>query len=388
MLKQNIEYEWYGIEPQKYPIFFDNIFKALDFEIYVGELPTLSGIQPKQPFHLAYDNSRYILIRSNIDDLYARIGEIQPLSPKPIIGVCHTTWTEMKSYKEGHDDWENEYTKISRALGIGRLQIRSVDVLKEGITLDPINDKEKLNGIATKIGLSPFLNTPVDDFPIYGSYEGKRRKLNFTEKIFKKTLINSINRGHFLDTGKLSHYKPTEVLRNPLSLLNELKKLDYIGGKNKIIPTTTGIAYIENFISKTPEEAVLYTISEQSLLDDIRKQFKQMETQLTKKILDSQNDVISKLDKIQFIVEKKEDKRTAIRGKFIIDTPPLSPVKFRIEIPIGELSNEEIDLKIAEIKMNLLNVPFEVKKAFINTISNISEIPKRIREKIISAIKG
>ena len=387
LLEEQIEYEWYGIELEKYPIFFDNLFKALDFRLYAGEIPTLSGVQPDEPFHLAYDNSRYILIGNYPSDLYARIGEIQPLSPKPIIGVNHTTWTEIDSNKEGHNNWEDKYTKISRALGIGRLQIRSITTLRQGILLNPIDDKEKLENIAIEIGLLSFLNTPVDDLPIYGSYEGKRRNLNFTEKNVKKMFISSVNKGHFLGFGKLSNYDPNEALENPSGLLNELKKMDYINGKNKIFPTNTGMKYIDKTISNTPEEAALFVISEQSLLDNLQKEFKKIETHLSKRIIDSRDKLIEKIDKFQFIVEKQIDESAVIKAKYIIDVPPLSPVKCRIEIPIGELSNEDLELKIAEIQMKLSNVSYEVRTAFINAISKISEIPRKIRDKIISAIK-
>ena len=387
LLEQQIECEWYGIEIEKYPIFFDNVFKAIGLELYAGKIPTLSGVQPSEPFHLAYDNSRYILIGNQPSDLYARIGEIQPLSTKPIIGVNHTTWTEIDSNEKGHDDWEDEYTRISRALGIGRLQIRSIDTLRQGILLDPIDDKEKLIHIAKEVGLLSFLNTPIDDLPIYGSLEGKRRELYFTEKNVKKMFINSIKKGHFLGFGRLSNYEPTEALKNPLGLLNELKKMDYIYGKKKIIPTQSGIRYIDTTISNTPEEAALFVISEQSLLDNIQKEFEKIEAHLTERIIDSRDKVIERIDNFQFKVEKQIDESAAIKAKYIIDTPPLSPIKCRIEIPIGQLSEEDLELKIAEIQMKLSNVPYEVKTAFINTINKISGIPKMIREKITSAIR-
>jgi hypothetical protein len=105
-----------GVESGHYPVFFDNVFKALGFRIYIGTMPTVSGVQPDQPFHAAFDASRIILIRSYPSTLFAEIADIQQLANKPILGVSHTTWVQGKT---DMDKWEQKYGQISTALGIG-----------------------------------------------------------------------------------------------------------------------------------------------------------------------------------------------------------------------------------------------------------------------------
>jgi hypothetical protein len=39
-----------GVESGHYPVFFDNVFKALGFRIYIGTMPTVSGVQPDSAF--------------------------------------------------------------------------------------------------------------------------------------------------------------------------------------------------------------------------------------------------------------------------------------------------------------------------------------------------
>lgn len=224
-------YDYIGVETSYYPIFFDNIFHALGFGIYRGTMPTVSGIQPDQPFHVAFDASRIILIRSFPSTLFSEIADVQSLSSKPVLGISHTTWvrdqkTDVK--------WEHKYTNISTALGIGRLQIDSSELLKDGIKLDPEEDKEKLKQIAKQIGLIDFLSLPVDNLPLYGSFRIGERNEIFDEKNVKKMLLGSIKRGHQLAIGAITAVEPMKALEDPSDLVRQLNKCDLLEGIDKI----------------------------------------------------------------------------------------------------------------------------------------------------------
>jgi hypothetical protein len=60
---------------------------------------------------------------------------------------------------------------------------------------------------------------------------------------------------------------------------------------------------------------------------------------------------------------------------YIIEPPPMSPIKLHIEIPISEMSGEDLALRIAQIKMATYNLPKAIMSA-------------RIKDRIIAALRS
>jgi hypothetical protein len=216
--------EYIGVEISRYPIALDNLFRALGFQIYIGPMPTVSGVQPNDPFHLAYGEARMILIDSFPATLLANLVDIQPLATKPVLGVSHNTWCRIQEREV--DDWEFKYSRVSTSLGIGRLQFGSPRILAQAIRLDSDDesDREKLRRISESVGLASFLSLPVDNLPIYGTFRTNERSIAFTEKNLKRMLFSSIERGHRLAPGTRVSMQPLDVLRDPGSLLAELSR--------------------------------------------------------------------------------------------------------------------------------------------------------------------
>lgn len=370
-----------GVESSRYPIFFDNIFSALGFRIYRGTIPTISGIQPDQPFHAAFDTSRTILIRSFPSTLFAEIADIQPIASKPILGVSHTTWVKGKA---DVDKWERKYTQISTALGIGRLQISTSEILKRGIELDPKQDQEKLRQIAKQIGLIDFLSLPVDNFPLYGSFRLSERHKNFDEKNLKKMFFSSVERGHQLAPGTLTSINPVEALENPKVLIKQLDKSDLIEGLDKIRVTPSGKKYIGEKLIGTAQEAVLLKTTDLSILEDLKSEFRSLERNISTSISSSKQDILTAINEVKLQISETT-KKGNILAKYIIELPPSSPIKLRIEIPIGEISEEDIFLKMAEIKTKIQSLPRYLIAELRNSIENLPKIPQHIKGLLLRA---
>jgi len=94
ILEEDIKLEKrFGVDVSRYPIVLDNVFRALGFGIFAGQLPTVSGVQHVDHYHLAFDSSRMVLMGSHPDSLLSQIVDVQPLSSRPILGVGHNTWS-------------------------------------------------------------------------------------------------------------------------------------------------------------------------------------------------------------------------------------------------------------------------------------------------------
>lgn len=373
-----------GVESDHYPIFFDNVFRALGFRIYRGTMPTVSGVQPDQPFHAAFDASRIILIRSFPSTLFAEIADIQSLANKPILGVSHTTWVQGKT---DMDKWEQKYGQISTALGIGRLRISTLDLLRNGIELNPKQDEEKLRQIAKQIGLTDFLSLPVDNLPLYGSFRVSERHKTFDKKNLKRMFFGSIERGHQLATGTLTSVNPLEALEDPSFLIQQLDKSDLIEGTDKIRVTPSGQKYIGEKLIGTAQEAALLKTADLSIFEDLRSEFRILERKLDNSISSSKQDILSAINEVKLQISEIETKQN-ISAKYIIELPPGSPFKLRIEIPIGEISEEDILLKMAEIEMKVQVLPRYLVSELKNSIKNLPKIPQHAKELLLRAFRN
>jgi len=375
--------DFIGIEVSRYPIALDNLFRALGFEIYMGPMPTVSGTQPDGSFHLAYDDARMILIRDFPANLLAEIVDIQPLASKPVLGVSHTTWCRVK--KRESDDWEDRYSRISTSLGIGRLQFRSPKMIEDAIRLDPEEDNEKARRLAEKTGLTTFLSLPVDNLPIYGTFRTGERSAVFTEKNLKRMLFNSIERGHELALGTKVSAEPLEVLKNPRTLVNELNKADLIQGKDKMQITAIGKRYVRDQLTGTPQEAALLKAADFSLLDNLRAEFRILEERLQDSILGSKRDVLHAIREVKLQISEVRDGEKAV-AKYVIETPPFSPIKLQLEIPICEMTEEDVLLKIAEMKARTTGLPAYLIIELREALRGLRKIPTKIRKKLLDVI--
>lgn len=372
-----------GVEPNRYPIFFDNIFRAMGFGIYRGEIPTISGVQPGQPFHVAFDATRMILIRDYPTELFAEMADIQPLSSKPILGVSHNNWAPVQ--EKAFDKWELDRISISTALGIGRLQVTSADVLKAGIKFDPEDDGERLRQIANKIGLTNFLSLPVDSLPIYGSFRMGERRQVFEKKNVKRMLFGAIGRGHRLEVGAITHMNPLKALENPDSLIRRLDRTDLIRGEERISITPSGERYVNEKLVGTPQEAALVKTSDLSNFENQRSDFRRLEQNMESLILSSKQEILGAINEVRLQVKETREKHN-VTAKYVIETLPGSPIKLQVEIPIGEMAEEDILLKVAEIKAKLQNLPSYVLTELKNSLKNLTKVPQRVKESILEAL--
>lgn len=385
---QNLEterkVEFMGVETGYYPIFLDNVLRAQGFQIYYGKIPTVSGVYPSEMFHVAYDKERMIVIEGMPSTVLSEIADIQPLTFRAVLGLCHTTWIRDKP--EEHDDWEERYTRISTALGIARLQVPSTSILKRGIELDPREHEEKLGKIGDEVGLTSFLNLSVDKLPIYGAFRAPQWDAAFKEKSVKRMLSGAIEYGHLLTSGSLTNFDPFEALRKPTAFIKELKKTDYITGKEELNTTEKGTIYVKENIAYTPQEAALWKLTTRSIMDSLHLQFRHLENIIDRKLMKTQEGILRAIKDLEFSVNEIKDKRQ-LKAKYIIETPPMSPIKLHIEIPITEISEEDLALKIAEIKMATYNLPQVVKDKLIGKLQSLPKMSARIKEQIIAALR-
>jgi hypothetical protein len=83
------------------------------------------------------------------------------------------------------------------------------------------------------------------------------------------------------------------------------------------------------------------------------------------------------------VSETRDEKAVA---KYVIETPPLSPVKLQLEIPIGEMSEEDVLLKIAEIKARAIGLPSDLIVQLRKVLETLAKVPSGIREKLSNAV--
>ncbi|MCK4730248.1 MAG: hypothetical protein KAT28_02920 [Candidatus Aenigmarchaeota archaeon] len=266
------------VDPDYYPIFFDNVFRALGFKIYAGKMPTVSGIQPDSSFHLAIDNKRLINIKAYTESNFAQIADIQPLSSKPIIGVGFNTLCNVYGVK-GHEwfkKWEEKNIAVSISLGIGRLNLDNSKIILDGIRLDPNSNKKKLLQISEVIGLSNFLNLSIDNIPVYGAFKTVETRKIFQELNVKKMFSNLSERGFDFSDGNLSNIPFKKGLKNPTLLIKELKRNDYLEGETRLVSSPLGDIYTSQNILRKTQEGPLLKATNYSFLTKERKDFSKL----------------------------------------------------------------------------------------------------------------
>lgn len=268
------KYPYIGLETQYYPIFFDNLFRSMGFQMYAGELPSISGTMPRYrtlPYFVAIDSRRAVLFGSNPKSLYAEIADIQPVCPLPMMGICYSTWSPVEEKET--DDWEVQNRRVATALGLSFLGINSA-VLKKGIKLSYPSQVKKIRNLAFKLGLPQMLSLSVENLALYGTFQASRHSWPFYEGHFVAMCDNSITRGHGLDKGELTKIRPIEAVNDPEWFLKELRELDLIKRKRKdtFDISTKGNDIIKRKIISTPQEAVLYNLSV-NLRDEMKEGF-------------------------------------------------------------------------------------------------------------------
>jgi len=257
------KYDYIGVETKYYPIFFDNIFRSLGFQLYAGELPSISGTKPRYeilPYFVAIDTKRVILFGSNPKNLFAEIADVQPACPLPIIGLCYSTWAPPEEKEK--DDWEVQNLRVATALGLGFLSINSA-ALRKGIELPYPSQVKEIRNLAFKLGLPQMLSLSIENLAVYGTFQASQHSWPFGKNHFVSMCDNSIKRGHELGKGELTKIRHIEALSDLDRFFKELRELDLIKRKEK---NTFGISikgsgYVKRKIASTPQEAALYNLS-------------------------------------------------------------------------------------------------------------------------------
>jgi len=274
-------YDYIGVETRYYPIFFDNIFRSMRFQLYAGELPSISGTMPRYrtlPYLVAIDSRRAILFGSNPKSLYAEIADVQPVCPLPMIGLCYSTWSRVK--EKEMDDWEVQNQRVATALGLSFLRTNST-ILKKGIGLSYPSQVKEIRNLAFKLGLPQMLSLSVENLAVYGTFQASQHSWPFYEGHFISMCDSSIKRGHELDKGELTKIEPIEVVNDPEWFFKELRELDLIKRKRKnaFDISTKGNEFIKRRIISTPQEATLYNLSV-NLRDEMKEGFNSILQQL------------------------------------------------------------------------------------------------------------
>lgn len=231
------------------------------------------------------------------------------------------------------------------------------------------------------------MSLPVDNFPLYGSFRVSERHKTFDEKNLKKMLFGSIEGGHQLATGTLTSVNPLEALENPNFLIQQLDKSDLIEGTDKIRVTPSGQKYISEKLIGTAQEAALLKTADLSIFEDLRSEFRILERKLDNSISSSKQDILSAINEVKLQISEIGTKQN-ISAKYIIELPPGSPIKLRIEIPIGEISEEDILLKMAEIKTKVQVLPRYLVSELKNSIKNLPKIPQYVKELLLRAFRN
>lgn len=216
-------YDYIGVETQYYPVFFDNIFRSMGYQLYAGELPSISGIMPRfktLPYFVAIDSKRAILFGSDPKSLYAELADIQPVCPLPMMGLCYGTWSRVKDRET--DDWDVQNRRVATALGLSFLGINST-VLKTGIELSYPSQVKEIRNLALELGLPQMLSLSVENLAVYGAFQASQHGWPFYEGHFISMCDSSIKGGHELDKGKLTNIEPVEAVNDPEYFFKELE---------------------------------------------------------------------------------------------------------------------------------------------------------------------
>ena len=199
-------------------------------------------------------------------------------------------------------------------------------------------------------------------------------------------LSGTVKYGHLLTSGSLTNFNPFEALNEPTAFIKELKKTDYITGKKKLNTTEKGTMYIKENIMLTPQEAALWKLTTYSIMDSLHLQFRRLENIIDRKLTKTQEGILRAIKDLEFTVNEIKDKHP-LKAMYIIETPPVSPIKRHIEIPIIEVSEEDLALKIAQIKMATYNLPKAVIDKLVGVVRNLPKMSARIRDQVIAAIR-
>jgi len=266
-LSEDIRLDPFLIDTEKYLIAFYNLFLSLEFNIYYGPIPRLSGVEPDNRFPLfAYDNNRAILIEDNPAYLFADLADIQPRSPIPIIGLSYNSLASNRiagSTGQRLFNYSIESLKKSKslagALALGHLTI-SLDTLREAISLNPFYQAKQLNQLAQRIGLVDFLRPPIDALPVYGQQVSSNHELSYNLEQFLKDADKTSSTGSEITTGDVTQAKPDEALADPDYYLKELKKAKLIkeSSHDELSATMQGTAYLRSRVLPFPLGQLLY----------------------------------------------------------------------------------------------------------------------------------
>jgi len=347
------KYDYIGVETQYYPIFFDNIFRSLGFQMYAGNLPSISGTAPRYtvlPYLIAIDSIRVILFDHDPRSLFAEIADIQPVCPLPIMGLCYSTWSRVKEREV--DDWEVQNQRKATALGLGFLSINST-TLKKGIELSyPSKAKETIN-LAFKLGLPQMLSLSVENLAVYGTFQASQHSWPFYDRHFVSMCDNSITRGHELDKGELTKIRPIEAINDPEWFLRELRELDLIKRKrNAFDISTRGNEFIKQKITSTPQEAALYNLSV-NLRDEMKDGFNLILQQLkiAKPTINGEIELF--VDDIDSFSKVRNIARSTVKESILSE----DFVQMKLEEILGELRHrrdwggESCDLYASDLKI-------------------------------------
>ncbi len=274
-------FDYIGVEIQYYPIFFDNIFRSIGFQLYAGELPSTSGITPRfktLPYFVAIDPRRVILFGSDPKSLFAEIADIQPVCPLPIIGLCYNTWARVKEREI--DDWDTQNRRVATALGLSFISINST-ILKRGVGLLFPSQINEIRNLAFELGFPQMISLSVENLTVYGTFQASRLSWPFHKGHFISMCDNSVKRGHELDKGKLTKITPVEAINDPEGFFKELSELDLIKrkGRDAFDVTFEGNKIIRREIISTPQEGALYGLSV-NLREEMKEGFNSILQQL------------------------------------------------------------------------------------------------------------
>ena len=260
--------------------------------------------------------------------------------------------------------------------------------MADAIRADPSDNREDLVRIANEIGLTGFLSLPVDNLPLYGTFHTSARKEPFTETNLKKMMYGTVERGHQLVDGAVTAIDSFKALENPKMLLKELNKADLLSGKERIDITSLGQKYVQRDIVGRPQEAALLKNTDLAILDSIRFEFRSFEDRLGRKLHESvqgsKNEVLQEIREVKLQVSEL-DEFDKITAKYVIETPSVLPIKFQIEIPVGEMSEDDLLLKVAELKSKTAKLPHAVVSQVKEAISGLQRVPSQIRKKLVES---
>lgn len=178
----------------------------------------------------AYNQKRGILIGDRPQNLYADLADIQPACPIPLVGLCCSSST-IPGYAEGDETYSHptrhDMPKMSTALALGHWEVTHTDLLAL-VRTNPFEAPETLLHIAKRIGLSQFLEPPIDSLSTFGHYIGDEYHRNYKYEEFVQDTDNMLATGASLSVGDITEAKPEEAMKDPEYYFKELEKASII----------------------------------------------------------------------------------------------------------------------------------------------------------------